>query len=229
MFEREGAVSNFEVKRRRENGEEWWSLLNVRSIEFGGEMARVNWVIDISERREAEAELGEKEAQLRTALDALSGGLFMIDKDLNFQLWNDRVIELYELPDGIMRMGLPLSDLIRLRAERGDFGPGDVETQIEQRIEGYGDSSIRHFEDHMPSGRVIDLVRAPTASGGIVAICNDVTERRQAEEELREKLEELEQFNKLAVGRELRMIDLKKEINDLLQGMGKDSEYEIVE
>ena len=45
----------------------------------------------------------------------------------------------------------------------------------------------------------------------------------------RNNLDELEKFNSLAVGRELRMIDLKQEINNLLKSLSKDPEYEIVE
>jgi PAS domain S-box-containing protein len=56
----------------------------------------------------------------------------------------------------------------------------------------------------------------------------NITEQKQYENELQEKLKELEEFNQLAVGRELRMIELKEEVNELLGRMGKESEYEIV-
>ena len=52
--------------------------------------------------------------------------------------------------------------------------------------------------------------------------------RKQAEEALRKKMEELhasnnelEQFNRASVGRELRMIELKEEINELCRRMGE--------
>ena len=49
-----------------------------------------------------------------------------------------------------------------------------------------------------------------------------ITEREQAEEALRS-------FNKLAVGREFRMIELKKEINNILRKLGEEPRYKIVE
>jgi hypothetical protein len=55
----------------------------------------------------------------------------------------------------------------------------------------------------------------------------DISERKRAENELKKKNKELELFNRLAVGRELKMIELKKEINALLVQLGKESKYEI--
>lgn len=43
----------------------------------------------------------------------------------------------------------------------------------------------------------------------------DITERKKIEDELKKKVDELEQFNKMIVGRELKMIELKKRIDEL--------------
>ncbi len=63
---------------------------------------------------------------------------------------------------------------------------------------------------------------------GVQGSTRDITERKSAEEELKKKTKELEGFNKLAVGRELKMIELKKEINALLGELGKEPGYKIV-
>lgn len=52
-----------------------------------------------------------------------------------------------------------------------------------------------------------------------LAIKEDITDRKESDAALREKMDELEEFNKIAVGRELRMIELKAEINNLLLEM----------
>lgn len=58
-------------------------------------------------------------------------------------------------------------------------------------------------------------------------ICVDITERKQTEEALKKKTEELEYLNSHFVGRELKMVDLKTEINELLIKSGGKEKYVI--
>jgi PAS domain S-box-containing protein len=64
---------------------------------------------------------------------------------------------------------------------------------------------------------------------GIHGVTRDITERKQAEESLKMKARELERFNSLMIGRELRMIELKKEINELLFKLNEPEKYTIHE
>lgn len=64
---------------------------------------------------------------------------------------------------------------------------------------------------------------------GICGISTDITERLDSQQVLKERLEELEQFNLMAVGRELKMLALKKEINQLLIKQGLESKYKVDE
>lgn len=56
---------------------------------------------------------------------------------------------------------------------------------------------------------------APSERTNIVSIWHDVTERSMLEEALRQKLDEVERLNKLMVGRELKMEEMRKEIQRL--------------
>lgn len=60
-----------------------------------------------------------------------------------------------------------------------------------------------------------------------VGVQFDITNRKQAEEALNEQIQKLERFNKLAVGREMKMIELKEEINALLREAGRKEKYVI--
>ena len=67
--------------------------------------------------------------------------------------------------------------------------------------------------------------RAVADGNRIYAAARDITERRRDEDALRDRLQELERVNRLMVGRELRMIALKREINDLCRELGSPERY----
>ena len=62
---------------------------------------------------------------------------------------------------------------------------------------------------------------------GIADAYASVMERMRAEEELRKYNAKLERFNRLAVGRESKMIELKKELNGLYEQMGAKPRYRL--
>lgn len=69
---------------------------------------------------------------------------------------------------------------------------------------------------------LMDRLRDRTASLQI-----EVAERRRAEENSTQHAQELEQFNRLAVGRELRMVELKCEVNELAGLLGRPKQYDV--
>jgi PAS domain S-box-containing protein len=69
-----------------------------------------------------------------------------------------------------------------------------------------------HFPVQLMSDVVTDSQGEPI---GIVTTCEDITERKEMEKEIRERIVELEDFYEMSVGRELRMKELKKEIRNL--------------
>ncbi len=60
---------------------------------------------------------------------------------------------------------------------------------------------------------------------GAVLLMNDITKRKQAEEELKNKLNELKIYYDATIGREARIIELKQKVNELLQQLGKEKKY----
>ena len=64
---------------------------------------------------------------------------------------------------------------------------------------------------------------------GTVWMLQDITERRESQAELEERMRDLERFNRLTIDREDRMISLKLEINDFLARSGQPQKYKIVE
>jgi polar amino acid transport system substrate-binding protein len=62
---------------------------------------------------------------------------------------------------------------------------------------------------------------------GILAWLVDLSGLKEAERELKAKFDELARFRRLAIGREQKMIELKKEINEFLKVTGNSEKYKI--
>ena len=75
----------------------------------------------------------------------------------------------------------------------------------------------------------------PELGNKVLAFFHDITDRKKAEKEvienqkkLSKKVMELELFNELMVDREIKMVELKNEVNELLLKSGKPAKYNIV-
>jgi hypothetical protein len=96
----------------------------------------------------------------------------------------------------------------------------DHQLKIEHRRQGLAENYERRF--HRKDGRVVWTQASATAIlddehryTGSFAMFSDITERKRVEEALLKRKEELERFEKLVVGRELRMVELKSRIAQL--------------
>ncbi len=73
-----------------------------------------------------------------------------------------------------------------------------------------------------PTFENIFLIRDERGKPACLAdIVTDISERKRVEEVQRESMTRLEQFNRLAVGREHQMIELKRQINELAGELGR--------
>jgi len=143
---------------------------------------------------------------LQAGLDLLDQGLTVFDANLCLVAWNRPFLELLEFPDELAYIGAPFAGFIRYNAERGEYGPGDIEAQIVERV-----AAARNFAPHVterqrPNGRVLLLRGEPLAHKGFVTLYSDVTEQRyiehltehqniQLDEQVRRRTAQLENAN----------------------------------
>lgn len=64
-------------------------------------------------------------------------------------------------------------------------------------------------------------------NGKVYAVATNINDLKKAENDLRKRLNELEIWNDVTVDRELKMLELKKEINELLEKLHKNPKYKI--
>ena len=118
----------------------------------------------------------------RIALNYMTQGLCMFDKSARLVLCNMRYIEMHRLRREQLRGGMPLREMLVLRAQRGTFSgdPDDyVASCLREVAEGRTESRTIKFGD----GRIVALTQRPLPGGGWVTTHTDVTEKLAAEEE----------------------------------------------
>ena len=117
---------------------------------------------------------------LTAVIDNFPGGLSLFDRDLKMVLCNRQQKEMLEYPDSLFAKGTPtLEDMFRFNANRGEYGPGDPEEQVRQRMDLVRQKRPHVFERTRPNGTILEIRGAPLAGGGFVTTYLDVTEQRR--------------------------------------------------
>lgn len=177
------------------DGSEIWIGQNVRFIQQNGSFAGAQAVArDITERKRVENELRESQERLMMALDAINAGAWEFDV-LNRRLkWSGQQYKMYGVnpesftvtPDALLDLMHP-EDRDRFLQTVARAIKNEIEYDLEYRII-RPDESIRQIAVR---GRVV------RDAGGravrMIGIVQDITERRQEEEELQQAREAAKQ------------------------------------
>ena len=127
---------------------------------------------------------------LRAVIDNFPGGLSLIDKNLKLVFCNDRQKKMLEYPPNLFEYGTPsLEQLFRFNATRGEYGPGDIETHVADRMALVMQRRAHVFERTRPNGMVLEIRGVPLEGGGFMTTYLDVTGRRQPAAEIIENAE----------------------------------------
>lgn len=130
------------------------------------------------------------------AMQYLPVGITIIDRDLKVRFWNESFCDYLDIPLELMYEGVPLEDLFRFNALRGEFGPGDPESQIRDRVNLAKQFVPHRFRRTRASGAVLQITGRPMndADGnvlGFVTIYEDVTVEAQQQQQLEKAHEDL--------------------------------------
>jgi Na+/proline symporter/signal transduction histidine kinase len=129
---------------------------------------------------------------LQSALDQVRHGLSVFDKDMKLICWNRQFRELLNLPAELGRVGAPLDQILRACAGRGDFGPGDINKLVADRLMKLAVAHETYQEQIDGGRRIVEIRTSPMPQGGIVTTYSDITERVEAAGALERANETLE-------------------------------------
>ena len=133
--------------------------------------------------------LQAQRSALQVTLDSMSQGIFTTGPDGRITVYNQRVLELLNLPESLMAERPTLADLTRAQAERGDFGDGY--SLVDRRGQAYVASGSLGVAPALywrrtREGSTYEVRTKTLPDGGLVRTFADVSDYVRVENELRE-------------------------------------------
>lgn len=169
---------------------------------------------DITVKKHLEDALRETQTLYENLILNANDAITLINPKGNFALVNPKFCEISGYSEGEAKSlhysrlvhpdDLPLFTDRYARALAGEEVPSNYQFRIVRKT---GEFVFVDFS--------ANAIKKKNKIIGIQAIARDITERKRAERELQERMEELEKWHRLTVDRELRMIELKKRIQEL--------------
>jgi PAS domain S-box-containing protein len=169
----------------------------------------------------ADENLRDSVGQYRTFMDSASDITYLKDENLAYIMTNKSQQEFFGKPNPEI-LGKTDFELMpfefAVNCRKSDQAVLDTK-QVVVVVEKQGDKyyETRKFPVNLKNG-----------STGIGAFIREITERIILEEALQLKITDIKRFNNTMIDRELKMIELKKEINEMLVATGKIGKYKIV-
>ena len=164
-------------------------------------------------------ELAHANSDLQNLMASTAIAIVFLDRELRITRFTPPAVDIFHLIPG--DIGRPLNDL-RHRLDYPELrtdaaGVLGALMPVDREVAGPGGRSYL--------ARLLPYRTTDDRIAGVVLTCVDITESKRTQETLNEHLEELTRFNRAAEGRELRMIELKKEINTLTARLGEPARY----
>jgi PAS domain S-box-containing protein len=184
--------SRYEFKIVTNSGEERWVDFTAGMIEFEGQPAAIGTAYDITERKQAEEALRESEKRYRLLAENVTDVIWTTDMDLNYTYISPSRRLLghapgQPVPQRVEEALTPASFEIVMKALAEELATENMDEKDLSRsrtleLENYrSDGSTIWVEDRMTFLR--DQDGRPV---GILGVTRDITERKQAEEALRD-------------------------------------------
>ena len=142
---------------------------------------------------EASAAIQYDRSLLQHALDHMSQGVAVYDRELRLAASNRAFQQLFGLPDELIRPGIGLDEIIAFNVRRGTYGPVNPDDYVALRLDRYAQAAGPFRLKIRPSARVIEFRTNALPDGGVVTTYTDVTASVATEEDLARSNETLEQ------------------------------------
>lgn len=134
--------------------------------------------------------------ELVAAMQCMPVGVTIVESALKVRFWNEAFCRLLDFPGELMRPGVTLEDIFYFNARRGEYGPGNPDEQVKERMDLARQFQPHNFMRTRPNGTILDItgrVIHDEQGGmtGFVTIYQDVTLEKRHEQQLKAANKEL--------------------------------------
>ncbi|MFW9820219.1 MAG: PAS domain S-box protein, partial [Candidatus Thorarchaeota archaeon] len=216
---------NYEYRIITKTGRVKWIDQYSKTIFFEGRPADLSIWIDITEKKKAEIEIQNAEAELNTIFNAAGNGMRVIDKNFNVIRLNQAFAEL---------TGFSINELKGIKCY-DQFPHPKCHTQectLRRILDGEDYIDIEVIKERIDGSKITCmLVATPyqNANGeilGVIEVFKDITENKQAEQKLKESIDK---FKTLFMYLPVPTYVWKKIKNDLILVDFNEAAYEITD
>ncbi|WP_027572441.1 EAL domain-containing protein [Bradyrhizobium sp. WSM1743] len=134
------------------------------------------------QNREAQERIELERQRLDTALNNMSQGLILYDAAGYIVICNRRYADMFGLSHDVIKPGCHIHEAMYHRKERGAFD-GNVEEFCAEVMRIVAEGTVSTRTHQLANGRAFHVINTPLAQGGWVATIEDITERRDLEQE----------------------------------------------
>jgi len=187
------------------NSKAWYKCCVTALVDGDWHGALITHTDVTDEMRRLEAVQAQKDS-LETCLDNMSQGISYIDRDLNAISYNRRFLEILDFPAADFSPGDPFEKFVRFNAQRGEYGPGDVEQQVSERLDLARESKAHRLERERPDGTVVEIVGRPLPEGGFVTTYTDITDRKKQDQRVEDNAALLQRITANLPGAVFRLV-----------------------
>jgi diguanylate cyclase (GGDEF)-like protein/PAS domain S-box-containing protein len=134
------------------------------------------------QNREAQQRIEAERLQLDTALNNMTQGLVLYDAGAHMVTCNRRYLDMFGMSADVVKPGTRFQDVMQHRKDTGTFD-GDVQEFCAAVMQGVVEGRISKKVLESGDGRAFQIINTPLAQGGWIATIEDITERRNLEQE----------------------------------------------
>jgi len=121
---------------------------------------------------------------LDDVIQALPHGVCVYDRERRVAAFNAAYARI--MAGAPVTLGETLEDIVRRRAEAGEYGPGDIADHVRHFAAAHGGAAVVRRRVR-PNGVAIEIRTAPLPDGGMISVVTDITDLHRAEREARER------------------------------------------